>query len=173
MRTRGVYCLSSLATKKNPGGIAMNEHLVTDQHDSVELSVEIVAAYVSHNALSPTDLPKLIADVHAALQGTSVVAAPAEIVDDKKPAVSIRKSITPDYLVCLEDGKKFKSVKRHLRLAHNFSPEEYRTKWNLAADYPMVAATYSASRSALAKTIGLGRKPGAKVKKTRRIAAKV
>lgn len=125
--------------------------------DLVEYSTEIVAAYVSHNAISPTDLPKLIADVHGALRGLGAeeLIEPAE---EKKPAVPVRKSVTPDYIVCLEDGKKFKSLKRHLRTHYNLSPEEYREKWGLPADYPMVAPSYSATRSKLAKDNGLGRK---------------
>lgn len=127
--------------------------------DLVEFSTEIVSAYVSHNAISPADLPKLIADVHSALKllAAEEIAAP---VEDKKPAVPVRKSVTPDYIVCLEDGKKFKSLKRHLRTHYNLSPEEYREKWGLPADYPMVAPSYSATRSKLAKDNGLGRKAG-------------
>lgn len=124
----------------------------------VELSAEIVSAYVSHNALSAPDLPKLIASVHAALASLDGAAEP-EPVTELKPAVPIKKSITPDYLICLEDGKKFKSLKRHLRTEYDMSPEEYRAKWGLPPDYPMVAPTYSEARSRLAKTIGLGRKP--------------
>jgi predicted transcriptional regulator len=125
--------------------------------DLVELSTEIVCAYVSHNALSPTDLPKLIADVHWALKDLRSSRAP-EQQEERKPAISVRKSITPDYIVCLEDGKKFKSLKRHLRTHYNLSPEEYREKWGLPLDYPMVAPSYSATRSRLAKVNGLGRK---------------
>jgi len=127
------------------------------EHDLIELSTEIVAAYVSHNSVSPTDLPKLIADVHGALQSlhTNEVIVPSE---ELKPAVPVRKSVAPDYIICLEDGKKFKSLKRHLRTHYNLSPEEYREKWGLPADYPMVAPNYSATRSKLAKDNGLGRK---------------
>jgi predicted transcriptional regulator len=125
--------------------------------DLVELSADIVCAYVSHNALSPTDLPRLIAEVHVALKGlrSNIVQEPAE---ELRPAVPVRKSIAPDYIICLEDGKKFKSLKRHLRTHYDLSPEEYREKWGLAADYPMVAPNYSATRSRLAKDNGLGRK---------------
>ncbi|MCD7059425.1 MucR family transcriptional regulator [Pelagibacterium xiamenense] len=125
--------------------------------DLVEFSTEIVSAYVSHNAISPTDLPKLIGDVHAALKAlhTEEIAQP---VEEKKPAVPVRKSVTPDYIICLEDGKKFKSLKRHLRTHYNLSPEEYREKWGLPSDYPMVAPSYSETRSKLAKVNGLGRK---------------
>jgi predicted transcriptional regulator len=129
--------------------------------DLIELSTEIVCAYVSHNALSPTDLPKLIAEVHTALNGLHSSEIP-EPVEELKPAVPVRKSVAPDYIICLEDGKKFKSLKRHLRTHYNMSPEEYRDKWGLPADYPMVAPNYSATRSRLAKDNGLGRKAAAK-----------
>lgn len=125
--------------------------------DLVEFSTEIVAAYVSHNAISPADLQRLIADVHGTLKSLSAEEL-IPPVEDKKPAVPIRKSVTPDYIICLEDGKKFKSLKRHLRTHYNLSPEEYREKWGLPADYPMVAPSYSATRSRLAKDNGLGRK---------------
>jgi predicted transcriptional regulator len=128
------------------------------------LTTEIVTAYVSHNALNVGDLPKLIADVHVALQKLGEP-APVEVAEQLKPAVSIRKSITPDHIICLEDGKGFKSIKRHLWMAHGLSPEDYRSRWSLPADYPLVAATYSEARSSLAKSIGLGRKPGAKVER--------
>ena len=128
-------------------------------NDLIDLSADIVCAYVSHNALSVTDLPKLIADVHAALRGLKSP-APAVAVEEQKPAVAVRKSVSPDYIICLEDGKKFKSLKRHLRTHYNLSPEEYRDKWGLPADYPMVAPNYSATRSKLAKDNGLGRKVG-------------
>jgi predicted transcriptional regulator len=125
--------------------------------DLVELSADIVCAYVSHNALSPTDLPRLIAEVHVALKGLRSVSV-HEPTEELKPAVPVRKSIAPDYIICLEDGKKFKSLKRHLRTHYDLSPEEYREKWGLAPDYPMVAPNYSATRSRLAKDNGLGRK---------------
>jgi predicted transcriptional regulator len=124
----------------------------------VELSASVVSAYVSHNALSATDVPKLIGQVHQALMSLGQ-AAPVELAPELKPAVPVKKSITPDYLVCLEDGKKFKSLKRHLRTEYDMSPDEYRQRWGLPPDYPMVAPNYSEARSALAKSIGLGRKP--------------
>ncbi len=127
-----------------------------------ELTADIVAAYVSNNSVQANDLPQLIRSVHAALGATSQpVPEPAPRAE---PAVSIRKSITPEFLICLEDGRKFKSLKRHLRTKYNLSPEDYRAKWGLPKDYPMVAPDYAASRSALAKSIGLGqldRKPAA------------
>ena len=125
------------------------------EHDLIELSTEIVSAYVSHNSVSVTDLPKLIADVHGALRAlqTNEVQIP---VEELKPAVPVRKSVAADYIICLEDGKKFKSLKRHLRTQYNMSPEEYREKWGLPSDYPMVAPNYAAARSNLAKQMGLG-----------------
>lgn len=135
----------------------MNGASAAADNDLIDLSADIVCAYVSHNALSVTDLPKLIADVHTALRGLqSPVAAVA--TEEQKPAVAVRKSVAPDYIICLEDGKKFKSLKRHLRTHYNLSPEEYREKWGLPTDYPMVAPNYSATRSRLAKDNGLGRK---------------
>lgn len=127
------------------------------QKDVVSIAADIVAAYVSNNPLPVGELPKLIGDIHAALQGIGTPAT-APIVK-QEPAVSIKRSLTPDYIICLEDGKKFKSLKRHIAVHFNLSPDEYRQKWNLPADYPMVAPNYSASRSVLAKSIGLGRKP--------------
>ena len=124
----------------------------------VELSVTLVGAYVSHNALSAGDLPALIAQVHQTLVSLGAP-APVEATPELKPAVPIKKSITPEYLICLEDGRKFKSLKRHLRTEYDMSPEEYRARWGLPPDYPMVAPSYSEARSQLAKSIGLGRKP--------------
>ena len=123
-----------------------------------ELAAEIVAAYVSNNTVRPEELGTLIGDVHTALKRAP--SGPAEPVPEpQEPAVSIRKSVTRDYIVCLEDGKKFKSLKRHLQNAHGMSPAEYRAKWGLKKDYPMVAPNYSEARSSLARTMGLGRKP--------------
>ena len=136
-----------------------NSSAAGSDNDLIDLSTEIVSAYVSHNALSVTDLPKLIADVHSALRGLqgAVVTEPSE---ELKPAVPVKKSVAPDFIICLEDGKKFKSLKRHLRTHYDMSPEEYREKWGLPADYQMVAPNYSANRSRLAKDNGLGRKAG-------------
>ncbi|MFM1815381.1 MAG: hypothetical protein RLZ98_2076 [Pseudomonadota bacterium] len=125
------------------------------KRDLVELTANIVSAYVSKNAVTAADLPNLINDVHHALTKASSNPQPAER-EDLRPAVNIRKSITADYIVCLEDGKKFKSLKRHLRSHYNMSPEEYREKWGLPADYPMVAPNYAQARSDLAKKMGLG-----------------
>lgn len=121
----------------------------------IELTAEIVSAYVSNNTVSAGDIPALINQVHAALSRVS--GSPAEIPSEPlKPAISLKRSITPEYIVCLEDGKKFKSLKRHLRTQYNMTPEQYREKWGLNADYPMVAPNYAAARSQLAKQMGLG-----------------
>jgi len=128
---------------------------MTETVNYIELAAEIVSAYVSNNSVPASDLPGLLNDVHSALVRVSsgvAVAAP----EAAKPAVPPKKSITNDYIVCLEDGRKFKSLKRHLRTQYNMSPEEYREKWGLAADYPMVAPAYAKARSALAKQMGLG-----------------
>ncbi|QKC82245.1 MucR family transcriptional regulator [Mesorhizobium sp. NZP2077] len=128
--------------------------------DTVSITADIVAAYVSNNPLPVGELPKLIGDIHAALNGIGTPAV--EPVVKQEPAVSIKKSVTPDFIVCLEDGKKFKSLKRHLQ-HFGLSPDQYRQKWNLPSDYPMVAPNYAATRSALAKSIGLGRKAPAPI----------
>lgn len=126
-----------------------------DKTDVIEMTAEIVAAYVENNTISTSDLPGLIQSVHRALSGISTGAEPVEVAP-KEPAVPVRRSITPDHLVCLEDGRKFKSLKRHLRTKYNMSPEDYRAKWGLAKDYPMVAPNYAKARSELAKQMGLG-----------------
>ena len=126
----------------------------------IDLAAQIVAAYVARNAVEQSDLPRLIADVHRALEHAASGAAGKDEVIEPKPAVNIKKSITADYLICLEDGKKFKSLKRHLRTHFGLSPEQYREKWGLLPDYPMVAPNYATSRSALAKNMGLGLKRG-------------
>lgn len=123
----------------------------------VELTAEIVSAYVGNNPVSSTDLPSVINEVHKALS-SAVTEAEKPETPELKPAVSIRRSVTPDYIICLEDGKKFKSLKRHLRTHYNLSPDEYREKWGLARDYPMVAPNYAEARSQLAKKMGLGQK---------------
>ncbi|MGX5844881.1 MucR family transcriptional regulator [Mesorhizobium sp. ArgA1] len=127
--------------------------------DLMSIAADIVSAYVSNNPVPVTELPKLIGDIHFALQNVGTPAA--EPVVKLEPAVSIKKSVTPDYIICLEDGNKFKSLRRHLSTHYSMTPAEYRQKWNLPADYPMVAPTYAAARSALAKAAGLGRKPAA------------
>lgn len=121
----------------------------------IELATDIVSAYVSNNTVAAADLPALISDVHATLKrlSTSAAETPAEPL---RPAVPVKKSVTPDFIICLEDGKKFKSLKRHLRTQYDMTPEQYREKWGLPADYPMVAPNYAAARSDLARQMGLG-----------------
>jgi predicted transcriptional regulator len=127
----------------------------------ITLTSDIVAAHVGNNDVAAADVPALITNVYAALAGLGE----APVVEDAKPqpAVSVRSSVKPDYIVCLEDGKKLKMLKRYLRTNYNMSPEEYRARWGLPADYPMVAPSYAEKRRDLAKKIGLGRKPGTKV----------
>jgi predicted transcriptional regulator len=134
--------------------------MTTIETNDHHLTASIVSAFVSANTLPPAELPGLIASTYAALnQLGQPVAEPVP-----EPAVSIRASVKPDHLVCLEDGKKLKMLKRYLRVRHGMSPDEYRAKWGLPADYPMVAANYADRRRELAKQIGLGRKPGSKRK---------
>ena len=125
----------------------------------IELAADIVSAYVSNNSVAASDLPSLINEVHVALTRVSTGTVET-VVEAPKPAVPLKKSVTSDYIICLEDGKKFKSLKRHLRTQYNMSPEEYREKWGLPADYPMVAPNYAAARSELAKKMGLGQQRG-------------
>jgi predicted transcriptional regulator len=121
----------------------------------IELTAEIVSAYVSNNTVAPSEIPELINQVHLALLRASGGAVEIQ-AEPVKPAVSVKRSVTPEYIVCLEDGKKFKSLKRHLRTQYSMTPEQYREKWSLPADYPMVAPNYAAARSQLAKQMGLG-----------------
>ena len=133
---------------------------MTDMQNSEDtlltLTADIVAAHVSNNSVAVNDLPNLIQNVHAALTGISGTATSAE--PKPEPKVSIRSSVKPDYIVCLEDGKKLKMLKRHLMTHYNMTPEQYRQKWGLSADYPMVAPNYAEQRRTLAKSIGLGTK---------------
>lgn len=126
--------------------------------DFIELTASIVSAFVANNSVPATDLPGLIAATHAAILGLGGNVVTAIEPEKLVPAVSVKKSITPDFLICLEDGKKFKSLKRHLRTAYSMSPEEYRAKWSLPNDYPMVAPAYAEARSNLAKKMGLGQR---------------
>jgi predicted transcriptional regulator len=126
-----------------------------EQESLVELTAKIVSAYVSNNSVGAADLPQLISDTHAALtRANNNLLEPER--DELKPKIAVKKSVMPDYIICLEDGKKFKSLKRHLRTHYNLSPEEYREKWGLPHDYPMVAPNYARARSDLAKKMGLG-----------------
>jgi predicted transcriptional regulator len=132
---------------------AMSETMASSSF--IELTAHIVSAYLSNNSVSASEIPSLINQVHSAL--LRVTGGPGETQPEPlKPAVSVKKSITPDHIVCLEDGKKFKSLKRHLRTQYNMTPEQYREKWALPPDYPMVAPNYAAARSQLAKQMGLG-----------------
>ena len=126
-----------------------------DKSEIIEMTADIVSAYVGNNSVSATELPSLIQSVHRALAGVSSGAEAVEAAP-KEPAVPVKRSITPDHLVCLENGRKFKSLKRHLRTKYNMSPEDYRAKWGLPKDYPMVAPNYAKARSELAKQMGLG-----------------
>jgi predicted transcriptional regulator len=126
----------------------------------ITLTADIVAAHVSNNSVSVGDLPRLIENVFGALNALGTESAPVE--EPAAPAVPIRSSIKPDYIVCLEDGKKLKMLKRHLMTHYQMTPDQYRAKWKLPADYPMVAPNYAEKRRSLAMSIGLGRKPGQK-----------
>jgi len=142
----------------------MEAKIKTNNHDMtgargdelLKLASEIVAAYVSNNPVPVGELPSMIKSVHATLGGLSSGVS-TDMTTAQKPAVTVKKSITPEYIVCLEDGKKLKMLKRYLRSRYGLSPEEYRAKWGLPADYPMVAPNYAAQRSEFAKKIGLGR----------------
>ena len=125
----------------------------------IELAAEIVSAFVSNNSLPVSELPALIGAVHDALtKAGNGTAEPTVEAQKKAPAVPVKKSVQPDYIVCLEDGKRFKSLKRHLRTVYDLTPDQYRAKWGLPHDYPMVAPNYAAARSELAKQLGLGQK---------------
>jgi predicted transcriptional regulator len=126
-----------------------------ERAEIIEMTADIVSAYVGNNAVGADDLPSLIHAVHQALTGVSATAETVE-APPKEPAIPVKRSITPEFLVCLEDGRKFKSLKRHLRTKYNMSPEDYRAKWSLPKDYPMVAPNYAKARSDLAKQMGLG-----------------
>lgn len=124
----------------------------------VELTADIVAAYVSNHVVPVGELSNLISDVHSALSNTTTPSAPVLVMEKPKPAVSVRKSVQDDQITCLECGGSFKSLKRHLMTHHNLAPEEYREKWDLPSDYPMVAPAYAEARSRLAKEMGLGQR---------------
>ena len=132
------------------------------QSAEIERTVDVVSAYVTNNVVPPSELPNLIATVHAALTGLAFSAAP---VEKPTPAISIKRSVQPDHIVCLECGKPFKSLKRHLTAIHQMTADEYRAKWGLAADYPLVAPEYAKQRSALAVSLGLGRTNSGKRRK--------
>jgi len=147
----------------------MSDQLEHDTPDSaiLRMTADIVSAYVSKNVLPATQIPEVINTVFISLTGLNGQPREAQ-AEPQKPAVPIRKSVTPEYIVCLEDGKKLKMLKRHLRSTYGMTPDEYRAKWNLPPDYPMVAPNYAAQRSEFAKKIGLGRSSG---RQTRRKAS--
>ncbi len=134
--------------------------------DVLRMAVDVVAAYLSNNQVAAGQIPEVIHSIFNSL--TTLEAPPSEpLSEPQKPATPVRKSVTPDYIICLEDGKKLKMLKRHLRTTYNMTPEEYRAKWNLPADYPMVAPNYARQRSEFAKQIGLGRKARERVRPRR------
>jgi predicted transcriptional regulator len=136
----------------------------------LELTAQIVAAHVSNNSVALPDVPSLIEQVHRTLSGLgNAPAAPAPVAERPQPAVPVKKSVTDEFLICLEDGKKLKMLKRHLKTAYDMTPEQYRERWGLPSDYPMVAPNYAKHRSSLAKKIGLGTKP--RIGRQRRSAA--
>ena len=137
----------------------MSDTEIITKAELLTLTTEIVSSHVANNATSPADLPGVIESVYAKLSEISM--DKPEPVEELTPAVPVKKSITDDYIVCLEDGKKLKMLKRHLKTAYDMSPEDYRAKWGLSSDYPMVAPAYARKRQELAKQIGLGRKPRA------------
>ena len=141
----------SLIDEKKSGG----EMSSFDDDELIKNTTKIVSSFVANNNVSSSDLPALIRSVAETFQAIDRPEAPSE---PRKPAVPVKKSVTPDYIVCLEDGKKLKMLKRHLRTAYNMSPAEYRERWGLPSDYPMVAPNYAKQRSKLAKKIGLGRR---------------
>ena len=132
--------------------------MTDDSHDSdiLALTAQIVSAHVSNNSVSADTLPSLIQEIHRTL---AAIAQGEPVVEKQQPAVPVKKSVYPDHIICLEDGKKLKMLKRHLKTAYNMTPDQYRDKWGLTADYPMVAPNYAKHRSSLAKQIGLGTKP--------------
>ena len=134
------------------------------EQELLRLTSTIVGAHISNNPVAATDVPGLIVTVHQTL----ATLGPEEPAPRPNPAVPIKQSVTPDYIICLEDGKKQKMLKRHLKTAHGMSPDEYRKRWGLPRDYPLVSPNYAKQRSALAKKIGLGRKPGTKMKARRK-----
>ena len=135
----------------------------------IALVADIVSAYVANNSVPASELPALLQSVHAALTSLAAGGVPQpEAAPQKEPAVPVKKSVTPDFIICLEDGKKFKSLKRHLRTAYDLTPEQYRDKWKLPSDYPMVAPNYAKTRSQLAMTMGLGKKGGRAARKPRK-----
>lgn len=137
------------------------------QPDLLRMAVDIVSAYLSNNSVPASQVPEIINTIYNSLSALNGQPSPG-VAEPLKPAVSVRRSVTPEYIICLEDGKKLKMLKRHLRASYGMTPDEYRTKWGLPPDYPMVAPNYAEQRSAFAKKIGLGRKKGQKAPRRRR-----
>jgi len=153
----------NLQNPENRANLNRKDTIMEDNHNDakeilITLTSDIVAAHVSNNSVSVEDIAALISNVYGALAGLGEVIPVAEVLPE--PAVSIRASVKPDHIVCLEDGKKLKMLKRHLMTHYNLTPDQYRARWGLPADYPMVAPNYAETRRQLAKSIGLGRKPG-------------
>lgn len=146
--------------------IAAGTDRKADEYNVVQMTADVVSAYVENNPVPVSELQSLIANVHQALVGLDSQSAAVE-KEKPRPAVNPKRSVTDDHIICLEDGQKFKSLKRHLMSHYGMTPDEYRAKWSLPADYPMVAPAYAAQRSKLAKSMGLGRKPGQKSAKTK------
>jgi predicted transcriptional regulator len=144
-------------SEMGPKKMDINEQSAVNDDTLIELTADVVAAYVSNNPVPASELPNLIADVHAAL-GRVGTSTEQVAIEKQKPAVSPKRSVHDDYIICLEDGKKFKSLKRHLMTHYSLTPEQYREKWGLDPNYPMVAPNYAKARSQLAKRMGLGRK---------------
>ena len=134
------------------------------QADLLQMTAQVVSAYVGNNTITEGQLPEIIRSVYGSLRSLESDGA-GEAAPEQKPAVPVKRSVTPDYIVCLEDGKKLKMLKRHLRTTYDMTPEEYRAKWGLPADYPMVAPNYAKQRSAFAKQIGLGKRTGPRQRK--------
>jgi predicted transcriptional regulator len=137
-----------------------------NESNLIALAADIVSAYVSNNSVATGDLPNLINDVHSALKRTGAPAAPER--DKPEPAVPTKRSVTPDYIISLFDGRKYKSLKRHIRTAHGMTPQQYREFWGLAPDYPMVAPNYAKARSELARSMGLGQKAAGRKRSAKR-----
>jgi predicted transcriptional regulator len=160
LRLTGQLPMAVPTFDRTRGQLVADQDQATRQAELTAIVADIVSAYVGNNPVQPGDLPELIGSVYKSIGGLSNGRA-VEEPQPLAPAVPVKKSVTPDYIVCLEDGKKFKSLKRHLGVHYNLTPDEYRAKWGLPASYPMVAPNYAAARSSLAKKMGLGRKPGA------------
>jgi predicted transcriptional regulator len=143
--------------KERGKGMSDDNHPQLSEEDMLRMTTEVVSAYVGNNMLPAAQIPDVIKTVYGSLRELGAIGSAAD-KEAPKPAVPVKRSVTPDYIVCLEDGKKLKMLKRHLRTTYNMTPDEYRSKWGLAADYPMVAPNYAKQRSEFAKRIGLGRK---------------